>query len=99
MTLDHLREIALIQISQSQRTVKMRDFSYVIDADLRKHLEISEQRGAFQGWIGNYAVYQKDGATHGFHQDNKGTEPDYTGSEAGLYPFAGVKPIEIASRF
>lgn len=53
-------------------------------------------RGRFQGWIcgekGNYAVYNEDGVTLGYHQDNKGNkEPEYTGTETGLRIFADAK--------
>ena len=77
----------------------MADFSHVTDPELRTKLEAGAKRGAFQGWIGDYVVYQRDGTTHGYHRDNKGTEPDYTGSEAGLYTFAGREPYPERSRF
>lgn len=77
----------------------VRDFSHVTDKALRERLELFEQRGAFQGWIGDYAVYQKDGVTLGFHRDNKGVTPEYTGDEAGLYKFAGREPFEVKRRF
>lgn len=70
-----------------------------ISADLQARLEIGKQRGAFQGWIGDYAVYQKDGVTRGYHSDNKGAEPDYTGSEGGLYTLTGRTPYPARARF
>lgn len=76
--------------------------NYVVEPvsnEMKSWLEISSQRGAFQGWIGDYVVYQRDGQTYGYHRDNKGVVPDYTGSEAGLYPFAGVKPFPVRQRF
>lgn len=71
-------------------------FDHIKDhPEFRARLEASAARGAFQGWIGNYAVYQRDGETHGYHRDNRGAEPDYTGTEAALYAFAGVKPFPV----
>lgn len=69
------------------------------NATVHERVTYYAQRGAFQGWIGHYVVYQKDGTTLGFHEDNKGLSPDYTGSEAGLYAFAGRKPFPARSRF
>ncbi|QWY83636.1 hypothetical protein [Rhizobium phage RHph_X2_26] len=50
-------------------------------------------RGKFQGWIGDYACFNENGVTLGYHQSNKGGEqaPDYVGTEDGLYEFAGAK--------
>ena len=59
-----------------------------ISADLQARLDRGAARGAFQGWIGDYIVYQKDG-----------TVPDYTGSESGLYTFAGREPYPVRGRF
>jgi hypothetical protein len=70
-----------------------------VKPEVHAWVELCKQRGSFQGWIGDYIVYQRDGQTYGYHSDNKGLEHDYVGSEAGLYPFAGVKPIEIHRRF
>ena len=70
-----------------------------ISADLQARLDRGAARGAFQGWIGDYIVYQKDGTTHGYHHSNKGTVPDYTGSESGLYTFAGREPYPVRGRF
>lgn len=58
-----------------------------------------QERGAFQGWIGDYCVRQKDGQTVGYHRDNKTMTPDYVGSEAGLYVFAGREPYPVRGRF
>lgn len=78
----------------------MRDFSHVTDTALRERLESGERRGTFQGWIGDYAVYQKNGETHGYHRNNKGDgSPDYIGSESGLYAFAGCEPFTVSRRF
>lgn len=61
--------------------------------------EDHQKRGAFQGWIGDYVVRQKDGQTHGYHKDNQTMTPDYVGSEAGLYAFAGREPYNYSRKF
>ena len=70
-----------------------------ISPELRAKLALSEARGAFQGWIGDYIVYQRDGQTFGYRSDNKTAEPDYTGSEEGLYALTGRTPYPTRSRF
>lgn len=79
------------QVGEGQMTAPT--FDHIKDPEFRSRLETGQKRGAFQGWIGDYAVYQKDGVTHGYHQSNKGLEPEYTGSENGLYAFAGRTPF------
>lgn len=53
-------------------------------------------RGKFQGYIigdaGSYATYQNAlGVTFGYIDGNKTDNPDYVGSEAGLYELAKAK--------
>lgn len=53
-------------------------------------------RGKFQGMIcgdaGSYDVYRdENGTTLGWRWDSESSEPDYTGSETGLYMLAKAK--------
>ena len=76
----------------------MNRFDHIKDPTFRARLLLSQERGAFQGWIGDYEVRQKNGETHGYHRDNGTAVPEYIGSEAGLYVFAGRKPYVVSPR-